>query len=329
MNSGDEKDVERSATPSWGMRRPTPAMGLATADLGAHTSAGFRQAQARIGEVLGKRYELLSVLGAGSGGSVFRARDATTGVEVALKLLHEKLKGSALDRLRFEREVAAASTVHHPNIVRMLDRGLEPDGTPYQVLELLDGRALEAAGEDGPLEVAAAVDVTRQLLAALSAVHLHGYVHRDVKPENIFLTRSPDGLLQVKLIDFGVARLLEEPLNGSITDDNMVVGSPSFMSPEQVSNDHPLSPATDVWQTGAVLFYMLAGRPPFQDSNLSKLLVRIAREPAPAIANYRPDCPPSVAAIIAGALRRNPENRYPDAHHMSVALHKAAKEARL
>ena len=243
MSSGDENDVERTRTPSWGMRRPTPAMGLATADLGSHTSAGFRQAQARIGEVLGQRYELLSVLGAGSGGSVFRARDSTTRAEVALKLLHEKLKGSAHDRKRFEREVAAASTVHHPNIVRMRARGPEPDGTPYQVLELLDGRALDAAGEDGPLEVAAAVDVTRQLLAALSAVHLHGYVHRDVKPENIFLTRSPDGLLQVKLIDFGVARLLEEPLNGSITDDNMVVGSPSFMGPAQVSNDHPLAPA--------------------------------------------------------------------------------------
>lgn len=329
MSSGDENDVERMRTPSWGMRRPTPAMGLATADLGSHTSAGFRQAQARIGEVLGQRYELLSVLGAGSGGSVFRARDSSTRNEVALKLLHEKLKGSAHDRKRFEREVAAASTVHHPNIVRMLDRGLEPDGTPYQVLELLDGRALDAAGEDGPLEIAAAVDVTRQLLAALSAVHLHGYVHRDVKPENIFLTRSPDGLLQVKLIDFGVARLLEEPLNGSITDDDMVLGSPSFMSPEQVSSDHALSPATDVWQTGAVLFYMLAGRPPFQDSNLSKLLVRIAREPAPSVVNFRPDCPHAVAAIVAGALRRNPEHRYPDAHHMSVALHKAAKEARL
>ncbi len=329
MSSGDENDAERAKTPSWGMRRPTPAMGLAIADLGPHTSAGFRQAQARLGEMLGQRYELLSVLGAGSGGSVFRARDSVTRNEVALKLLHEKLKGSEGARRRFEREVTAASSVHHPNIVRMLDRGLEPDGTPYQVLELLDGRALEAAGEDGPLEVAAAVDVTRQLLAALSAVHLQGYVHRDVKPENIFLTRSPDGHLQVKLIDFGVARLLSDPLSALTTEDDMVLGSPSFMSPEQVSNDHALSPATDVWQTGAVLFYMLAGRPPFQDPNLSKLLVRVARDPAPSVTNFRPDCPAAVAAVVTGALRRNPEHRYPDAHHMSVALHKAAKEARL
>ncbi|MCA9536902.1 MAG: serine/threonine protein kinase [Myxococcales bacterium] len=322
----DDSDNEPSDTPMWRMRRPTPALGLATVGLEQHTAPGYRQAAARVGEVLGQRYELLSVLGSGTAGSVFRARDAKTGAAVALKLLHEKLKGSAHDRLRFEREVAAAATVHHPNIVRMLDRGLEPDGTPYQVLEILEGRALDAAGEDGPLEFAPAVDITRQLLAALSAVHLHGYVHRDVKPENIFLLRNPDGYLQVKLIDFGIARLLDDAKGGTITDDDMVLGSPSFMSPEQISSDHPVSPATDVWQTGAVLFYMLTGRPPFQDNNLSNLLVRIAREPAPNVATFRPDCPYALAAIVAGALRRNPEHRYADAHQMSIALHKAAKD---
>jgi serine/threonine-protein kinase len=257
---------------------------------------------------------------------VFRARDARTGAEVALKLMHEKLKGSPDNRRRFEREVTTAATVHHPNIVRMLDRGLEPDGTPYQVLEILDGRALDAAGTDGRLDFAPAIDITRQLLAAVSAVHLHGYVHRDIKPENIFLTHGHDGCLRVKLIDFGVARLLEDAKSGNVTDDAIVLGSPSFMSPEQVSSDHPLSPATDVWQTGAVLFYMLTGRPPFQDNNLSNLLVRIAREPAPPVTNYRPDCPYALAVIVTGALRRNPADRYADAHQMSVALHKAAKE---
>ncbi len=309
------------------MRRPTPALGFASADLDLHATPSARQAAARIGERLGQRYRLTGVLGAGTAGAVFRAQDETTGNEVALKLLHEKLKGSADDRRRFEREVKAASTVHHPNVVRMLDRGLEPDGTPYQVLELLNGRALDATS--APLDVAAAVDITRQLLAALSAVHLHGYVHRDVKPENIFLTPGHDGVLQVKLIDFGIARLVDDHAGGSITGDDMVLGSPHFMSPEQVSNEHALSPATDVWQTGAVLFYMLAGRPPFQDPNLSTLLVRIARERAPSLTHHRPDAPPSVAAIVAGALRRNPKDRYQDAHQMSVALHKAAKDAGL
>jgi serine/threonine-protein kinase len=310
----------------WGMRRPTPALGLVTAHLEAARSPGFRQAAARVGEVLGQRYELLSVLGTGAAGSVFRARDSRTGAEVALKLMHEKLKGSAQDRRRLEREVTTASTVHHPNIVRMLDRGLEPDGTPYQVLEILDGRALDAAGADGPLDFAPAIDITRQLLAAVSAVHLHGYAHRDIKPENIFLTRSHDGCLQVKLIDFGVARLVEDAQSGNITDDDMVLGSPSFMSPEQVSSDHPLSPATDVWQVGAVLFYMLTGRPPFQDGNLSSLLVRIARDPAPPVTTFRPDCPYALSVIVKGALRRNPADRYADAHQMSIALHKAAKD---
>src|SRR5690606_36307838 len=121
---------------------PTPALGLAFGNLEGHTSPAYRQAAGRLGELLGERYELVSVLGTGTAGSVFQARDRRTGAAVALKLMHEKLKASAHDRRRFEREVTAASTVHHPNIVRMLDRGLEPDGTPYQVLELLEGRAL-------------------------------------------------------------------------------------------------------------------------------------------------------------------------------------------
>lgn len=313
-------------TPVWGLSRPTPAVGLAVTDLptGSHNEVA---ALRRIGRVVAKRYQLTAVVGAGSAGAVYRATDMQRKQDVAVKLLHERLDSESESRQRFAREMQAAVTVHHPNIVRLLDRGEEPDGTPFLVLELLEGRGLDVALEAGPMDVPSAVEVTRQLLSALAAVHFHGYLHRDVTPENVFLTRGYDDELHVKLIDFGISKPVKTDM--TITGDGIILGTPSYMAPEQITSDYDFTPATDVWQAGAVLYTMLTGGPPFHDDNLSRLLVQIARTSAPPIANFRSDCPDSIAEVLTKSLRRVPQQRYSNGHDMSVALHRAAHAAGL
>lgn len=275
----------------------------------------------REGRILGGAYRLLVPIGTGSTGAVYEARHEPSGQAVAVKVLRDKWRTSDGQKRRFEREARAGSIIRHRHIVRLLDAGVEPDGTAWQVLELLRGRELATAVEERPLAVDEAMLLARQLLEALDAVHLRGYVHRDVKPENVFLVDREDGRLFAKLLDFGIAKPMVPTLSTpALTEEGVILGTPQYMPPEQITGDLPVTPASDLWALGAVLFTALAGRPPFHEVQLSSLLVKIAREPAPSVSYYRGDVPRRFAELIARALRTHPAHRYRDATQMREEL---------
>lgn len=260
-------------------------------------------------------------LGHGTSASVYEGRHEPSGQAVAIKIMRERWKSSSGIRARFEREARTASIVRHPGIVRLLDAGVEPDGTRWQVMELLRGRDLASVLEERPLELGETFALARQLLDALDAVHQRGYVHRDLKPENVFVLDREDGTFEVKLIDFGIAKpMVPTTSMPAITAEGVLIGTPQYMCPEQITGDIPVTPASDLWALGAVLFTCLAGQPPFDDAQLSRLLVRIARQPAPSLLRFRADVPSELADVIARALHTHPARRYRDATAMRQAL---------
>src|SRR5262245_40454509 len=223
-----------------------------------------------VGAQLGP-FEILSHLGAGGMGEVYRARDARLGREVAIKVLPAAFSTNE-DRLRrFEQEARAAGMLNHPNILTIYDIGTH-FGSPYIVAELLEGRELRAQLVNGPLPVRQALDYAQQITLGLAAAHEKGIIHRDLKPENLFITA--DG--RVKILDFGLAKLKRQPayaeansetattLDFSTTNPGTVMGTVGYMSPEQVQGrevDH----RSDIFSLGLILYEMLAGRPAFEE----------------------------------------------------------------
>jgi serine/threonine protein kinase len=269
----------------------------------------------RIGNVISGKWRVDAMLGAGAMAKVYAATHRN-GARVALKILHESFARhpDVCERLLAEGHVTNA--VKHPGIVRVLDDGLTEDGCVFLVMDLLDGRTLEALrwARGGRLMIDEALDVADALLSALEAVHRVGILHRDVKPQNVLVGR--DG--SVKLLDFGVAHVLGEGREHNELD---VIGTPSYMSPEQASGRRlELGIQSDIWSVGATLFTVLTGEPVHDDPSLEARLLSAATKPARPIASVLPDLPSQVAAVIDIALRFRKNERWPSAASFRKAL---------
>jgi serine/threonine-protein kinase len=254
------------------------------------------------------RYELHGELGAGGFATVYRAYDPVLDREVALKVLHPHLGRDAATRERFVREGRALARVRHPNVVQVFDAG-EANGTAYLAMELIEGRSLkEVADGRGPLPLAEVVAVAGQIAAALAAVHARNLVHRDIKPANILIESAamPGGAGgRAVLLDLGVARALDST---AVTGTGYLVGTPGFMAPEQFDPDLQVTPQTDVYQLGATVYTLLAGRPPFEGEP-TRVMYAIVHRPPPDLTVLRPDLPAGVVAVIAEALAKDPALR--------------------
>ena len=254
-------------------------------------------------------YELLAPLGAGGMGEVWIAHDLRLHRRVAVKLLHADLSSDG-DRLaRFEREARTAAALSHPNIVALHDVG-DWQGRPWIVTELLDGETLRGRLGRGALPLREALAVAAEAAYGLAAAHARGIVHRDVKPENLFLCR--DGL--VKILDFGLARLEAVPTGseeagGSVTSTGFVVGTPGYMSPEQARGD-AVDARSDLFSLGAVLYEALTGARAFQRPSAVETMRAVLREPAPPPSDLVPSLPEGVDAVVAHALEKQPEERF-------------------
>ena len=259
-------------------------------------------------------YEILSRLGAGGMGEVFRARDSRLDREVALKVIHQQFSADA-DRLeRFEKEAKAAARLDHPNILVVHDVG-KHEGNPYIVSELLAGTSLrERLG--APLSTKAAVDIALQIARGLAAAHEKGIVHRDLKPENVFVLK--DG--RAKILDFGVAKLTQ-PASGALdtaattaaaTEPGVVLGTVGYMSPEQVQG-RPLDARSDLFSLGVVLYEMLAGKRPFRGRTAPETLTAILREEPPDLAESNKNIPPPLEGIVRHCLEKEPARRFQSA----------------
>lgn len=271
----------------------------------------------RVGELIADKYRLQRLLGAGGMGAVYAAEHTFTKRAVAVKLMHESFAKSKVLAERFVREAQAPSTIGHPGIVEVLDGGFDDEGRLYLVLEMLQGQTLSEI--DGAMPLPQLLQCCKQLLGALQAAHDAGFIHRDIKPDNVFLVPQSDGSQRVKLLDFGVAGIREAEGDTQLTRTGTVLGTPMFMSPEQAKGarvDH----RSDLWAVGAILYDALAGHPPYQGDSYNALIVSIVTREHIPLSHLRPDLPRSLLEVIARALRKEPEDRYQQAQEMIDAL---------
>ncbi len=261
------------------------------------------------------RYEILEMLGRGGQAVVYRAYDPTMQREVALKVLTTSAAVDEKARQRFEREAHTIAALEHPNIVPVYDFGAYDDGL-YIVMRLMKGGTLADRLARGPLNPAEALEVVRPVAAALDAAHKRGIVHRDIKPGNILFDEYGTAYLS----DFGIARLgnATASLTGSL-----ILGTPYYMSPEQIQGKVPLDGRSDVYALGALLFQMLTGHVPYEGETPAQALVKHLQAPIPRLADYRPALPEAYQAVIDRAMAKDREARYPTAGALAADLEAA------
>ncbi|MBI5533848.1 MAG: protein kinase [Deltaproteobacteria bacterium] len=278
-------------------------------------------ARARIGSVLRGKWRLDSLLGLGGMAAVYAATHRN-GKRGAVKLLHVELAHNADIRERFLREGYVSNKIEHPGAVSVLDDDVTEDGAVFVVMELLQGETLEsrAKRQGGTLPLSEVVRFADALLDILVVAHQAGVVHRDLKPDNLFLTR--DG--QLKVLDFGIARLREAQDTSSATRTGTSMGTPSFMPPEQaLGNWSQVDARTDLWAVGATMFALATGRMVHEADTLNKLLLAAMTRPASPIRSIADSIPASVAEVIDRALAFDQSQRWPDARTMQLALRQA------
>ena len=263
------------------------------------------------GDVLGGRYEIVRVIGVGGTGAVFEARHQTIHRTVAVKVLLPELVTSPAIPQRFLQEAETSNAVRHRNIVEVLDFGSE-EGRLYMVMEYLRGENLAVfLHREAPMSPARAIKVLDPIMSALQAAHAAGIVHRDIKPQNIFLSHGDGDEEPVpKLIDFGIARRLAEK-DARLTATGMILVTPAYMSPEQARGEKEITAAADQYAIGVILFHALTRRIPYNADTFPAMLIAIVTTPPTDIATVRPDLDPGLCRVVMRALARDPSERYP------------------
>jgi serine/threonine-protein kinase len=272
-----------------------------------------------IGKVFGGRYRILSKLAEGAQARVYVGRHLMIKRVVAIKVLLPILASDRVIVDRFLNEGRAAGTIGHPNIVESLDMGQAPDGAPYLVMELLEGKTLaEDISLLGPFLVGRATYIASQMASAVGAANERGIVHRDLKPENVFLIERAGKPDHVKVLDFGISKFAGD--KRVTTQKGQFLGTPDYMAPEQIENPGTVDERADMYAVGAILYAMLAGEAPFADVDFPKVLSIICeKEPRP-IADLRPGLPIDLVAIVERAMAKKPELRYQHMAEFEEAL---------
>jgi serine/threonine protein kinase len=274
------------------------------------------KAQRRVGTMLRHdKYTLEALIGVGAMGAVYAAHHRN-GMRIAIKVLHSELSRHEDVRRRFLREGYLANRVAHPGVVKILDDDVDDDGTTFLVMELLTGATLEAESQNAKakLSVARVADVVDRLLEVLDAIHAEGIVHRDVKPENVFLTDTG----QLKLLDLGIARIAE---SRGITATGQMMGTPEFVAPEQAGGRvKEIDARTDVYSVGAMTFTLLTAELVHPATTPMERMILAATTPARSIFDVWPNAPPALANVIDVALSFDMDKRWASAREMRVAL---------
>ncbi len=273
----------------------------------------------RIGTLLAGKYEIVRLLGEGGMGAVYEARHRFTQRRVAIKMLHAHTAGTKDAAARFFQEAQAPSSIRHPGIAEVLDAGTDTDGALYIAMEFLDGEDLSGVMARGPIDPLLVARVAWQILDALEAAHRHGFVHRDIKPQNIFLARDERDVARARLVDFGIARQADATSAVHLTNTGAILGTPMYMSPEQARGER-VDGRSDLWSLGATMFHALTGRGPFVGANYNLLIIAIVTTAPASIDALRPDLPVALRDVIRRALEPDLANRWPDARAMATAL---------
>lgn len=274
------------------------------------------------GVVLAGKFRIEQVLGQGGMGVVVAAHHLQLDERVALKFLLPEALSNAEAVARFAREARAAVKIKSEHVARVTDVGTLDNGSPYMVMEYLQGTDLsDRVANHGALPIDEVVEYVLQACEALAEAHAIGIVHRDLKPANLFLTRRADGSACVKVLDFGISKVT----TGSDSEMNMtktatVMGSPLYMSPEQMASARDVDPRTDIWAIGAIIHELVTGNVPFVADTMPQLCAKILQEPAPPLRDARPDAPPGLQEVVARCLQKNPTDRYPTVAELAADL---------
>ncbi len=267
------------------------------------------------GTVLNDRYRLATHIGQGAMGDVFEAYDSKLDRHVAVKILKGSLVNDSVLRARFEREARAAGKLsHHPNVITVFDVD-EVHSQPFIVMELASGGTLSSILSAGVLPIDRAISIAQQILGALSVAHANGIIHRDIKPSNILFGAGGE----VKVTDFGIATLYGTASVQELTLSNQVIGTPSYLSPER-ADGKPVSPSSDIFSVGVLLFEMVTGERPFKGDSPIAIVLAARSGTFDPPESLRSDMPPALAKVIKRSLSPAPETRYSSAAHMAAAL---------
>jgi serine/threonine-protein kinase len=284
------------------------------------------RARARVGQVLKDKWRLDRLLGVGGMAAVYAATHRNAS-RVAVKMLHVELSLDKVIRGRFLREGYVANTVDHPGAVRVLDDDVADDGSVFLVMDLLQGETLAARAQraGGPLPAVEVLSIAEQVLDVLSAAHERGIVHRDIKPDNVFLTQEGS----VRVLDFGIARMHELAGGTAATKTGSMMGTPAFMPPEQaLGHANEVDARSDLWAVGATMFALLSGRYVHPADTANEQMIRAATTPAPPLGSVAPGLSPMVSEIVDRALAFERADRWPSARAMKGAVRGALRELR-
>jgi eukaryotic-like serine/threonine-protein kinase len=281
----------------------------------------------RPGDVVGDKYEVEAILGSGAMGVVFSARHIDLGQRFAIKFLHPQIAKDNAAITRFLREARAASGIQSEHVVRVHDIARTETGTPYLVMEYLTGTDLQRVGRArGPLPISEVIGYVLQACEALAEAHVAGIVHRDLKPGNLFLTHYADGSPLVKVLDFGISKIASAgqvpgmPLDESLTADGQILGSPFYMSPEQLRSSKGVDARTDIWALGSMIYKLLAGRYAFPSEAAAVYIAAITSEPPSPLRPFRPDVPVELERVILRCLELDMSRRFQNVGEFARAL---------
>ncbi len=275
----------------------------------------------QIGDVLLGKYLLESCLGEGGMGVVFAARHELLGQRVAVKLVQPSLIANSEAVARFVNEARASARIENDHVARVLDVGTV-DGIPYMVLEYLDGEDLEHLIERrGLLHVAEIIDLLLEAIEGVAHAHALGIVHRDLKPSNLFLAKRQDGTARVKVLDFGISKMADAGAQ-NVTRTNSILGSPLYMSPEQLRSSKDVDQRCDIWAFGVILYQLLTGAPPFMGDNAVALFASIQESDPPTMLGVRSDAAitAELEATVLKCLKRKPAERFASLAELAISL---------
>lgn len=274
------------------------------------------------GQIVAGRYKITKVIGRGGMGSVYQAHDLYIKRNVALKMLHREFASKPIIIQRFQKEVEAIAKLSHPGIVKVHDLGVAEDGSQFMVMDLVEGRGLDALlKEKHNLPVKEALDIVTQVVESVEHAHEKGVIHRDLKPSNIIISTDVQGVTKVRLVDFGIAKLIDpEGDNSKLTQTGDLFGSPQYMSPEQCRGEK-LDQRADIYAIGCIFFEMITGQIAFNDENAVKTILKHLNDTRPAVKKEL-NVPDSVTAVIDRCLEKRKEDRYEDCHQLLCDLKK-------